>query len=540
VTDRISLSIHSPPRPYAIGRESKLQKYVFFPYFFQRYNNLPRASEPLSTTIQDLDNDSLLNVFHLFRPSLIEVDESGTAIWKWGTQQWWYKLAQVCSRWRWLILGSASYLGLSLVCKPGISIADMLAHSPPLPLIIGFNHPAHELTAEDEKGILYTLQQRDRVQCIYLQLPVLSLQKLIINIDGEFPALQYLFIGPPTEHDAQLALPPTFEAPHLRRLSLSYFASQIGSSLLSTSTGLVRLLLDWIHPSTYPHPNDFLQQLASLPQLENLEISFRSPVPNRDIGRQLLDDPITIHVTHINLRVFDFVGVSDFLEAVLPHLATPLLETFRVQFFNQLRFPVPHLPQFMLTAEKLRFGRAVLIFHHEAVLLRAFTHVGARFDNLNVTVSCRHLDWQVSSAKEICNFLRPLLSGVVDLTLDHREHTLSSAWHNQADPTQWRDLLESFGDVKTLRVHNGLVGELSRSLLLDGEPPLQVLPKLKELVCPINGVDDQTYAPFIREREVAGQPVDLIGEAIPVGPFDYYFYSPVGTTHITSDSVTLL
>jgi hypothetical protein len=534
------MSIHSPPRPYAIRRESQLQRYVFFPYTFQRYNNRPRACEPLSTTIQDLDNDSLLHVFYLFRPSLIEVDELGTAIWKWGTQQWWYKLAQVCSRWRCLVLGSASYLGLSLVCKPGISIVDMLAHSPPLPLIIGFNHPTHELTAEDEEGIISTLQHRDRLQCIYLQLPFLSLQKLILIMDDEFPALQYLYIGPPTKHDTQLALPLTFEAPHLRRLSLSHFASQIGSPLLSTATGLVRLLLDWIHPSTYPHPNDFLGQLASLPQLENLEISFRSPVPKRDIERQLLHDPVTIHVTHPNLRVFDIVGVSGFWEAVLPHMATPLLETFRVQFFNQLRFPVPHLPRFMMGAEKLRFGRAVLIFHHEAVLLRTFTHVGARFDNFNVTVSCRHLDWQVSSMTEICNILRPLFSGVVDLTLDHREHTLSSAWHNRADPTQWRELLGSFGDVKTLRVHNGLVGELSRSLLLDGEPPLQVLPKLKELVCPISGVDDQTYAPFIREREVAGQPVDLIGEAIPVGPFDYYYYSPVGTTYITSDSVTLL
>jgi hypothetical protein len=93
--------------------------------------------------------------------------------------------------------------------------------------------------------------------------------------------------------------------------------------------------------------------------------------------------------------------------------------------------------------------------------------------------------------------------------------------------------------VKTLRVHSGLVGEVSRSLISDVESPLEVLPELEELICPMGRVDDKTFAPFIHEREVAGQLVNLIGKAIPVGPFDYYFDSPVGTTHIRSDSATL-
>jgi hypothetical protein len=384
------MSIYPPLRACVVSCKSQLQRYVFFPCIYQpdRDDDRPRASEPLSTTIHDLDDDSLLHIFYIFRPSLIEdEDESGTIMWRWGSQQWWYKLVQVCSRWPRLILGSASYLGLCLVCKPGISMVDMLAHSPPFPLIIGFNHPSRELTAEEEEGILSALQHRHRVQCIYLQLPILSLQKLIAAIGDEFPALKYMFIGPRTKHDTQLTLPLTFEAPHLRHLAFNHLTSQIGSSLLSTATGLVRLALRWIHTSTYPHPNNFLQQLSLLPQLEMLEISFRSPVLNRDIERQ----PVTTHVTHPNLRAFDFVGVSGFLEAVLPHMTTPLLERLIVQFFDQLHFSVSHLPHFMMTVEKFRFDYALFIFHHKAVRLSASTY-GDRLDYFNLTVSCGDLD----------------------------------------------------------------------------------------------------------------------------------------------------
>ncbi|KAI0276410.1 hypothetical protein BGY98DRAFT_986246, partial [Russula aff. rugulosa BPL654] len=49
----------------------------------------------------------------------------------WVEERWWYRLAHVCQRWRNLILGSATYLGLCLVCTYGTPVADMLAHSPP-------------------------------------------------------------------------------------------------------------------------------------------------------------------------------------------------------------------------------------------------------------------------------------------------------------------------------------------------------------------------------------------------------------------------
>ena len=138
---------------------------------------------------------------------------------------------------------------------------------------------------------------------------------------------------------------------------------------------------------------------------------------------------------------------------------------------------------------------------------------------------------------QISQNLKQSLSEVVDLTLDYREHTLSPEWHNQADRTQWRELLGSFRNVRILRVHNGLVGELSRCLQSEGEPSpnLEVFPELKKLVCPVECVDDKTFSPFIHEHEAAGRPVSLIGNASPVGHTRYTFTSSSGVTHIEPD-----
>jgi len=165
-----------------------------------------------------------------------------------------------------------------------------------------------------------------------------------------------------------------------------------------------------------------------------------------------------------NLQSFVFWGVSAYLEALLPRMTTPLLEKLCVHFFNQLRFAVPCLLQFIIATENLRFISAKFVFYHGAVVAFIHSHVESRLITFYADVTCGHLDWQVSSVAQIFNTLNPLFSAVVELTLGYREHTLSSKWRNQADCMQWHELLGSFRNVKTLCVHKGLVGELSRSL----------------------------------------------------------------------------
>ena len=346
---------------------------------------------------------------------------------------------QVCRRWRYLILGSAPYLRLALLCTRGTPVADMLLHSPPLPLVIDHDDINNDLTAEDEEGIMLALQNRNRVRRISLQMPVPSLQKLVMAIDGEFPTLEFLYIEPPAKHNARLSLPPTFEAPQLRHLWLDYFTSPIGSPFLTSAVGLVTLFLQSIHSPTYVQPEPFLRAISLLPHLEQLKISFMCAVPNSEIESILSHTPITIQVTLPNLRRFRFWGNSGYLETLLPHMTTPLLQVLNIHFFNQLSFSVPRLLQFVITTEYFLFSRVALLFYHEGVFIVLDNPLAGtgpvRWTSFHINITCRHLDWQVSSITQILNDLRPLFSSVADLILDYREHVLSSEFHNEVDRT---------------------------------------------------------------------------------------------------------
>ena len=151
-------------------------------------------------------------------------------------------------------------------------VADMLAHSPPLPLIVHYATEGREITTDDEQGIIFALKQRGRVFRVRLTTPDTSLlEKFIAVMDEEFPILEYLIITLPDEDNSTvLTFPETLHAPHLRLLWLRGFALPIGSRLLTTAVSLVTLSLVMVHPSTYFHPNTLVQWISHVPQLETL------------------------------------------------------------------------------------------------------------------------------------------------------------------------------------------------------------------------------------------------------------------------------
>jgi len=468
-------------------------------------------------TIHILDDDSLLHVFYLYRPFLLGEDEDdGARLYggdgKWVRGRWWYKLAHVCQRWRNVILGSATYLGVvSLVCTYGTPVADMLAHSPPLPLAIDYSDEDCDI-AEDEEEAILALKQRNRVHRVRLCIPVTSLQKVIGAMDEEYPILEYLIIQPPyQDRSTILTLPETLQAPHLRHLTLAGFALPIGSRLLTTAVGLVTLCLVMRNPSTYFHPNTLLHQLSFMPQLETLAIIFLFAVPNRrEIERQLTHMPTIAHVTLPNLHFFRFRGVSAYLEALVHRITAPRLEKIYIDFFNQLTFSVPRLQQFWNTTENLRFDSAKFSFDDQRVLVRVYPHGEIEIYALVINFLCWCLDWQVSSMAQISNSLSRMFSAVEYLTLEHDVHCLSSEGHNEVDRIDWCKLLSSFRNVKTLRIDNGLAKELSRCLRWDdGELPLELLPKLQELTYSRSSNTGDAFTSFIDARQNAGSPTTL-------------------------------
>ena len=428
----------------------------------------------------------------------------------WARELWWYKLAHVCRRWRYLILGSGLHLDLRLRCTYGTPVADMLAHSPPLPLIIDCLDEHHEITAEEEAGLILALRQRDRVRRIRLRMPLPNLSRFIMALENEFPALEYLYLSPPTKLNTVFTLPRTFQAPRLRHLVLGGFAFLIRSPLLTPAAGLVTLSLTKIHLSTYFRPSDLLQRLTLMPHLETLRLTFHSPVPNRDVAVQLFNNPITVHVTLLNLRWFAFRGASTYLEALLPRMTTPSLEKIQIWFFHQLNYSIPNVLQFMSAPGNFRVSKATFEFNNTGVIVRMYPHESAMASTLYVHVLCRHLDWQVSSMAQIFNTLTPTLSEVERLSLDYVAHSLSDEEHNKVDRTQWRELLRPFGNVKTLQVAYELVKDISGSLQPgDGEPPIQLLPELKELRYSTRGDTGNAFKAFINARKNEDHPITI-------------------------------
>jgi hypothetical protein len=128
-----------------------------------------------------------------------------------------------------------------------------------------------------------------------------------------------------------------------------------------------------------------------------------------------------------------------------------------------------------------------------------------------VTIRCWHLDWQVSSVAQIFNALSQALSTVEHLTLEQQVPSQSSEEHNDVDRTEWRNLLGSFSNVKTLRVEDGLVEELSNCLRLeDGELPVELLPELQELTYSASRYVGDAFTSFVDARQNAGHPVTLV------------------------------
>ena len=487
---------------------------------YQLSKTQPTGNRSPSTLIHFLDDDSLLIIFSFCRPVILDelvannrqLIEGG----EWNRKRWWHRLIQVCRRWRYLVLQSAFHLQVSLVCGRGTPVADMLAHSPPVPLIIDhIDEEHHVLTPEDEKGIIFALQHRDRVRRIRIRKSVSILEKLVTALDGEFPILEFLLIGnrrftrPFIDCSTDLNFPETFRAPHLGQLLLDNFATPIESPILTTMGNLVTLWLSSIPSSGYFRPNVLLQRLSLMPQLETLAIAFHCYNPSHDVEGRLLHTQVVTLITLPNLHWLRFEGTRAYLEALLPWVTIPLLERFYVHFFNQMVYSIPHLRQFMNTAGNLRFNLAVFEFQEDFMKLSAYPHNGAGLCTLNMGLGGRHLDWQVVSAAQVFYALKTAFSTVESLYLRYNRPNISSELNRQPDRTHWRVFLGSFGKLKTLQVEYGLVEQVSRALQPDeGESHTELLLELQELSYSRRGAS-RAFALFIDARRKAGCPVTV-------------------------------
>ena len=468
------------------------------------------------TCINILDDDSLVYIFYHCKPVPSEeggndhddvMEEGG---WE-GESYWWYVLAWVCRRWRHLILVAPSYLGLSLVCGPGKPVADMLAHSPPLPLVIDHVHDFRDIAAEDEEGILLALKHRDRIRCIRFRVygpqAVPSLKRIIEAIDGGFPMLEYLYIQLMLT-SLNWSLPSTLCTPQLRYLGLAELPFPIGYPL---PAGLVTLWIESITPSANFGPNELLQQLSLVPQLKTLRITFDSFFSDQDIEGKLSQTPSSTHITLPNLRWFIFKVPFTYMKSVLPRIAMPFLKVaeFGLPPPPHPAFSISLVLQFMCRTANPRFRDVRVTFDPWCIVVTMYPHEGMRMPAIRLRDVCRaSVEGLVSTLRRF-PAMGPVFSEVELLTLEDK--TPFGLHKNSSISTNCHEFLGFFTKVRTLHVTGGdLVEELSHYLQPhDGESPIELLPMLGVLSCPKGSHVGESCESFLSARRDAGRAVTI-------------------------------
>jgi hypothetical protein len=195
------------------------------------------------------------------------------------------------------------------------------------------------------------------------------------------------------------ALPDEFlggSAPRLQYLRLNSISFPALPELLLSATDLVHLDLCKIG---YISPESIVTGLAGLTNLKTLSISFESPLSLPDQKRRR--PPLPTRTVLPALTQFVFCGVSEYLEDLVARIDAPLLDSIRITFFLQIIFDTPQLAQFMRRATRFRtLNEARISFDNSGCQVVSLPQTRSREAKSTLRISCRKLDWQLSSLEQ--------------------------------------------------------------------------------------------------------------------------------------------
>ncbi|KAH9971583.1 hypothetical protein BGW80DRAFT_1321250 [Lactifluus volemus] len=139
-------------------------------------------------------------------------------------------------------------------------------------------------------------------------------------------------------------------------------------------------------------------------------------------------------------------------------------------------------------------------------------------DFLTLQISCRGVDWQVSSMAQICNQLSEssIMSSIETLSIQKIQDLFPSTLEDVLDGTPWLELFHPFTAVRTLYISHTMQPHVVSALRgLSGELAMQVLPALEMLHVPGyqgSGSERHNIWPFIIARQRSDHPVVVRSE----------------------------
>ena len=325
----------------------------------------------------------------------------------------WHQLAHVCRRWRSIIFASPNFLDLRLVCLPGIRVG-LTSIWPPLPIVItdAVDDPVFNKlrkTFDFDAAIVHTDRVRE-INLIHLTRP--RLERLASRMHVPFPALIRLMICCQGRISDVPALPDGFlggSASQLQYFGLYRIPFPALPKFLLSATNLVYLILKSIPPSGSFRPEAILTGLAVMTNLKYLAIEFCPSWDPPHENRQRPPPPIRTVLPA--LTHFRFEGVSAFLENLMARVDAPLLTffsmTFQPIFVHQHIFNIPQVAQFMRCMTRFQALNDAYTSISEFGFFVRYSPPSESGESVTLSVSCRDLDWRLSSLPQVLTSIFP-------------------------------------------------------------------------------------------------------------------------------------
>ena len=418
----------------------------------------------------------------------------------------WQTLVHVCRRWRSLVFRSPRRLDLQLFCTSETPAKDTLDVWPALPLTIS---STSTLTPWTTDNIIVALRQSRRVYKVDLFLTSWKSEEVLAVMQAPFPELTDLKLISKDERSP--VIPDSFLggfAPRLQFLNLSNII--FPGNLLLSATQLVRLELRIPH-SGYISPEAMIAPLSMLSKLEVLFLTFQSSQSRPDWGSR--SPPRPERPILPALHRFYFKGVTEYLEDLVTHIDAPQLKDLHITFFNQIDFDCPRLAQFINRTLTLRpLDEAHVEFYDTAASIRLLSLASkSSFFGLQIYISCREPDWQLSSIEQVCNSLHSL-SMVEDLYIGQGCWRL--VWKNDViENSLLLRLLLPFTAVKNLYLSEDFAPFIAAALReLVGDRVTEVLPSLQNIF--VRELEPswpfrKNIRPFVAARQLFGHPIAI-------------------------------
>ena len=383
----------------------------------------------------------------------------------------WRTLVHVCRQWRSAVFESPRRLNLRLVCTSVTPARDTLDVWPALPLVIQCHGP---IVSMDD--IVAVLERSNRVCQIELRnLSSSCLKTVSAAMQEPFPELTDLELKS-NDETMPVLLGPFLggSAPCLRSLELGGIPFPGLPKLLLSATHLVTFRFERIPHSGYFSPQAILSALSTLTSLKTLWLEFESPRSCPDLASRRPPPPTRFILPA--LTYFFFQGVSEYLDDLVAGIEAPRLCAFYITFFNQIVFDTPQLIQFIgRTPSSNALQNAHFIFSDSIATVR----LSSRTSELEVKVSCRELDWQVSSLEQVCTSCLPPLS-TLEVLYIYGASSMRADRPDKIEKTLWLELLQPFTSVTKLYLSDEFAQGIVPALRERGGTT-EVLPTLQNI-----------------------------------------------------------